>query len=79
MAVGGFRPEQHHRPGGHAARPLRKRTGKIVLPFTAGEVNLVMQPAPSGSGAVTVLLDGMPVGEAHGADIGADAVARFDD
>ena len=23
---------------------LRKGTGKIVLPFTAGEVNLVMQP-----------------------------------
>jgi hypothetical protein len=36
---------------------LRKDTGKIVLPFTAGEVNLVMQPGPSGSAAVTVLLD----------------------
>jgi hypothetical protein len=48
-----------------------------VLPFTAGEVNLVMQPGPSGS-AVTVLLDGQPVGDAHGADLGADGVARFD-
>jgi Thioredoxin like C-terminal domain len=32
---------------------LRKGSGKIVLPFTAGEVNLVMQPGPSGSAAVT--------------------------
>ena len=46
---------------------LRKGTGKIVLPFTAGEVNLVMQPGPSGSAAVTVLLDGKPIGDARGA------------
>jgi thiol-disulfide isomerase/thioredoxin len=57
---------------------LRKGTGKIVLPFTAGEVNLVVQPGPSGSAAVTVLLDGKPVGDVHGADVGADGVARFD-
>jgi thiol-disulfide isomerase/thioredoxin len=57
---------------------LRKGTGKIVLPFTAGEVNLVMQPGPAGRGAVTVLLDGKPVGNARGADVGADGVARFD-
>jgi hypothetical protein len=57
---------------------LRKGTGKIVLPFTAGEVNLVMQPGPSGSAAVTVLLDGKPIGDARGADVGADGVARFD-
>jgi thiol-disulfide isomerase/thioredoxin len=57
---------------------LRKGTGKIVLPFTAGEVNLVMQPGSSGSASVTVLLDGKPVGDAHGADVGADGVARFD-
>ena len=57
---------------------LRKGTGKIVLPFTAGEVNLVMQPGPSGSAAVTVLLDGKLIGDAHGADVGADGVARFD-
>ncbi len=57
---------------------LRKGTGKIVLPFTAGEVNLVMQPGTSGSAVVTVLLDGKPVGDAHGADVGADGVARFD-
>ena len=57
---------------------LRKGTGKIVLPFTAGEVNLVMQPGPSGSAAVTVLLDGKPVGDGRGADVGADGVARFD-
>ena len=57
---------------------LRKGTGKIVLPFAAGEVNLVMQPGPSGSAAVTVLLDGKPVGDARGADVGADGVAHFD-
>ena len=57
---------------------LRKGTGKIALPFTAGEVNLVMQPGSAGSAAVTVLLDGKPVGDAHGADVGADGVARFD-
>ena len=57
---------------------LRKGTGKIVLPFTAGEVNLVMQPGPSGSAAVTVLLDGKPIGDARGADVSADGVARFD-
>ena len=57
---------------------LRKGAGKIVLPFMAGEVNLVMQPGSSGSAAVTVLLDGKPVGEARGADVGPDGVARFD-
>ena len=57
---------------------LQNGTGKIVLPFTAGEVNLVMQPGASGKSAVTVLLDGKPVGEARGADVGPDGVARFD-
>jgi thiol-disulfide isomerase/thioredoxin len=57
---------------------LRKGTGRIVLHFTAGEVNLVMHPGPSGNAAVTVLLDGKPVGSAHGADVGSDGVARFD-
>jgi hypothetical protein len=57
---------------------LRKGTGQIVLPFTAGEVNLVMQPGSSGSAAVTVLLDGRPVGDLRGADVDPDGVARFD-
>jgi glutathione peroxidase-family protein len=57
---------------------LRTGTGKIVLPFSAGEVNLVMQPGPSGSAAVAVLLDGTPIGDARGADVGADGVARVD-
>ena len=39
---------------------------------------MVMQPGASGNAAVTVLLDGNPVGEARGADVGADSVARFD-
>ena len=56
---------------------LRKGTGRIVLPFTAGEVNVVMQPGPSGSARVTVLIDGQPVGDARGADVGPDGVARF--
>ena len=57
---------------------LKKGSGEIVLPFTGGEVNLVMQPPPSGPAAVSVLLDGKPVGEARGADVGADGIARFD-
>jgi hypothetical protein len=57
---------------------LRKGTGTIVLPFTGGEVNLVMQPGLSGRAAVTVLLDGKPVGEARGRDVGPDGVADFD-
>ena len=57
---------------------LRKGTGKIVIPFNAAEVNLVMQPGVSGNASVRVLLDGKPVGEARGADVGADGVARFD-
>ena len=56
---------------------LRKGTGKIILPFTAGEVNLVMEPGGSGNAAVTVLVDGQPVGEARGADVGAGGVARI--
>jgi hypothetical protein len=57
---------------------LRKGSGKIILPFTAGEVNLVMEPGASGKAVVTVLLDGKPVGDARGADVGTDGVARFD-
>jgi Thioredoxin like C-terminal domain/AhpC/TSA family len=57
---------------------LRRGVGTIVLPFNAGEVNLVMQPGPAGSAAVTVLLDGKAIGESRGADVGADGVARFD-
>jgi hypothetical protein len=57
---------------------LQKGTGTITLPFVAGEVNLVAQPGPSGKSAMTVLLDGNPVGEARGADVGSDGVARFD-
>jgi len=57
---------------------LRKGIGKIILPFTAGEVNVVMEPGPSRYAAVTVLLDGQSVGEARGADVGADGVARVD-
>ena len=37
-----------------------------------------MEPAQSGKAAVTVLLDGKPVGDARGADVDRDGVARFD-
>jgi hypothetical protein len=57
---------------------LRRGTGTISLPFSAGEVNVVMQPGTSGRAAVTVLLDGKPVGDVGGADVGPDGVARFD-
>jgi hypothetical protein len=57
---------------------LRRGTDKILLPFTAGQVNLVMQPGSSGRVAVTVLLDGKPVDDGRGADVGADGVAHFD-
>ena len=57
---------------------LQNGTGTIVLPFIAGEVNLVVQPGPSGKSAMKVLLDGNPVGDARGADVGPDGVARFD-
>jgi thiol-disulfide isomerase/thioredoxin len=57
---------------------LKKGIGEIVIPFAGGEVNLVMQPGPSGRAAVTVLLDGKPIGDARGMDVGTDGVARFD-
>ena len=57
---------------------LQKGTGTIVLPFIGGEVNLVVQPGPSGKSAMNVLLDGNPIGEGRGADVGSDGVARFD-
>jgi len=41
-------------------------------------VNLVMQPGASGRASVSVQLDGQPIGEARGADVAADSVARFD-
>jgi len=57
---------------------LQKGTGTLVLPFRAGEVNVVMRPGASGNAAVAVLLDGKPVGAARGADVGPDGVARVD-
>jgi hypothetical protein len=57
---------------------LRGGTGKIVLPFTAGEVNLVVQPGRSGRSAMTLLLDGQPIRDNRGADVGPDGVVHFD-
>ena len=57
---------------------LQHGTGRIVVPFTAGEVNLVVHPGPAGKATVAVMLDGKPVGEARGADVEPDGVARFD-
>jgi thiol-disulfide isomerase/thioredoxin len=52
--------------------------GKITLPFTAGEVNLVAQPGPAGKSEMTVLLDGQPIDEARGADVGPGGTVRID-
>ena len=41
-------------------------------------MNLVVQPGPLGTAAIMVLLDGKPIGEARGADVDPDGVARFD-
>jgi thiol-disulfide isomerase/thioredoxin len=57
---------------------LKKGIGEILIPFAGGEVNLVMQTGPLGRAAVTVLLDGKPIGDARGMDVGTDGVARFD-
>jgi hypothetical protein len=49
-------------PVGLLTRDMKARiaaiSGGIVVPFVAGEVNLVVQPGQSGHAAVTVLLDG---------------------
>ena len=70
-------------PVGLLTRDMKARiataiSGEIVVPCVAGEVNLVMQPGLSGRAAVTVLLDGKPIVDARGTDVGADGVARFD-
>jgi len=57
---------------------LKKGSGEIVMPFAGGEVNLVMQPGRSGRASVSVLLDGKPIGEARGMDVGTGGIARFD-
>ena len=58
---------------------LQNGTGSLALPFTAGEVNVVMHPGASGkAAAVAVRLDGKPIDEARGADVGPDGVVRFD-
>jgi hypothetical protein len=57
---------------------LRKGSGKIVMPFTAGEVNLVLQPGPSGVSPVSVLLDGKPISDGRGADVTPDGMVRVD-
>lgn len=52
--------------------------GELVLPFTAGEVNLVADAGPDGPVAVQVLLDGNPVGDARGADVDPGGLAPVD-
>jgi len=75
--AGTYRLEGAWKARGDAVE-LQSGTGRIVMPFVGGEVNLVVQPGSSGRAALTVLLDGKPVGDARGADVGADGVARFD-
>jgi hypothetical protein len=57
---------------------LESATGEIAMPFAAAEVNLVVQPGRSGRSAVSVLVDGEPVGPARGADVGPDSIAQVD-
>ncbi|PZG01963.1 redoxin domain-containing protein [Micromonospora deserti] len=57
---------------------LASGTGELALPFNAGEVNLVVDPGTAGQAAIQVLLDGQPIGDERGADVGPDAVARID-
>jgi hypothetical protein len=54
---------------------LKKGSGEIVMLFAGSEVNLVMQPGPSGRASVSVRLDGEPVGEARGMDVGTDGIS----
>ena len=74
---GMFKLEGDWRSGGEFVE-LQSGTGKLILPFTAGEVNLVAQPGPSGKSSMTVLLDDKPIADVRGADVGPDGVARFD-
>ncbi|MCM0676424.1 redoxin domain-containing protein [Micromonospora phytophila] len=53
-------------------------TGELALPFNAGEVNLVVDPGPTGQAAVRVLLDGQPIGDERGADVDRDGTAHID-
>ena len=52
--------------------------GELALPFNAGEVNLVADPGAGGPAALQVLLDGEPIGDERGADVGPDGIARVD-
>src|SRR5260221_6460590 len=70
-------------PVGLLTRDMKARiaaaiSGEIVVPFVADKVNDVIKPGQSGHAAVTVLLDGKPIVDARGTDVGADGVARFD-
>jgi len=57
---------------------LKTGSGRISLPFTGGEVNMVVQPGPSGKSEMMVMLDGKALGEARGADVDSNGVAHFD-
>lgn len=57
---------------------LASGAGEIALPFNAGEVNLVVEPGPSGPATLRVLLDGRPIGDRRGTDVDVDGTARVD-
>ena len=57
---------------------LQTGSGELAIAFTAGEVNLVVQPGPTGAAEMAVLLDRKPIGAERGADVDPDAVARID-
>ncbi|HEY2506564.1 MAG TPA: thioredoxin family protein [Streptosporangiaceae bacterium] len=58
---------------GHEATTLNQASAKIAYRFHARDLNLVMGPTePAAPVRFRVVLDGLPPGESHGADIDAD-------
>jgi thiol-disulfide isomerase/thioredoxin len=58
------------------ACPLEKRPSRIVLPYSAAEVNLVMSPPDTGTGVLTVSVNGRPL---HEDEAGEDIKQLNDD
>jgi thiol-disulfide isomerase/thioredoxin len=58
-----------------AACPLEKRSSRILLRYTAAEINLVMNPPEGSEATVGIKLDGRPVAVE---DAGADIVRKAD-
>jgi thiol-disulfide isomerase/thioredoxin len=55
------------------ACPLEERPSRILLPYSAAEVNLVMAPPETGKGVLTISVDGKPLADE---DAGEDTIRR---